>query len=246
MVPIGLLNTMFSTALGATQLAKGNDIEVNRPRYKTFLPEQEYMVEQMLRNLASDPNLPGQSLMEDKIGATSANKINDITGAAQSGSEALSAISAMQGNETDALARLGIAGANNAQNNYMNLANQLSKIAGIRSAGYEKEFEYNQQQPFLDAADKRSSMLDAGTKNLFSGMGEIDDIVKKLAFSGEQSPLQVLQGMFQKNNSNQGEFLNEELKRIFKTATGNNSGTDNTSFGQQAPINYAGFPAAWG
>lgn len=141
-----------------------------RPTYET--PTEIIEATDMARNAYLDPNLRGQRLMEEKLGAQTAGLVREMKEGA-GGANALMA---------------GLAGAGRGMGTAMNqlnlAANQQNQMdqrmldqALARQAGYtDKEWELNKFQPYQDAAAAASALRQASATNLYDSLKGIGGV----------------------------------------------------------------------
>lgn len=143
----------------ADELAK-----VKQPKYE--IPDAQKEATTRARMLALETRLPGQSLMEQKIGAGTAAGQHYATETASSGVDALATANAMTANQQNALGDLAIGAAENYYANQQKLNQQL----GVYSQFEDKKWDLNQYQPYLAAKQRESELRHAGDVNTQSAI----------------------------------------------------------------------------
>jgi hypothetical protein len=112
--------------------------------------------------LAADKKLPGQDLLEQKIGETTANAIKtakEIGAPAQ----VLDVLGKLVTKENTAKQEIGVAAANNEVSMKRNLANTLGMMSGLE----DKKWMLNEYQPYQEAMGAASALQESGTQNMF-------------------------------------------------------------------------------
>lgn len=143
----------------ARQLAK-----IKQPTYN--IPDAATTALTLTRFNALKTQLPNQGLIENKIGSATAGGIRMATETANSPVEALSAGAAMVGNQQNALADLGIAGANMYEQNQNTLRGEYNNYAGWQ----EKKQNWDVLQPYIVAKQKEAALNKAGAENVQHGI----------------------------------------------------------------------------
>lgn len=161
---ISSIPSIFKMIQGASQLGKAKKMKVERPTYQT--PNEVLDATSMYRQLAGTNRLAGQSYAEDNINKSTSTSIRSAANAGGSSAQILSTIAGLNANENEATNQLQVQGAQNQMQNQGRLGQQLGVQAGYR----DKEFEYNKDQPFQDAANTRSALYGAGQQNLMGGL----------------------------------------------------------------------------
>ena len=149
-------------SLGARK--KQKELWNSRPTYER--PDEANEMLDLYRKQAARTELPGQKLMENKFGATTASGIRQVNKAASSSTSALSAITDIYGKEQEAVRDLGIQFAQYKAMQEQNLAQGLGQAAQYS----DQEFQYNKQQPWDIKMNEASSRQQAGAANLWGGI----------------------------------------------------------------------------
>lgn len=137
-------------------------LEANRPVYER--PQEVTQAGNISRLRYLNPNMPGQSLMEQKVGQQQANtlqNIQDMGGVAD--------IYQTQINANNAMNDIGVQAASQRLQNEMNLLNQLAVEADYS----DKEFDTNTYIPWQENRKSALDRIGAGTQNLFGGMDNL-------------------------------------------------------------------------
>ena len=135
-----------------------------RPTYER--PEEANEMLDLYRQNAAASELPGQGLIEDKLGGVTARGVRQVGKAASSSASALSAITDIYGKEQDAVRDLGIQFAQYKAMQQDKLAQGLGQAAQYS----DQEFMYNKQQPWDIKMNELSSKKQAGAANMWGGI----------------------------------------------------------------------------
>ena len=155
--------SLFQTIMGGIQMVRGMRMKPVRPTYQT--PEE---VNQMMANaqMQQYAKAPGVSAAEANLRLSAAQTMASVNDAATSGASALAAGAAVNARLNNEYMRLG------AQQNAFRLQQQQAYNQALMSkAQYtDREFEINQYQPFLDAAQTKAALTQGGMQNIFGGL----------------------------------------------------------------------------
>ena len=139
----------------------------NRPTYER--PQEAREMLDLYRQQAARTELPGQGLIEDKLGARTAAGARQVQKTASSSASALGAITDIYGREQDAVRDLGIEFAKYKSAQEAQLAQGLGQAAQYS----DQEFQYNKQQPWDIKMNEFTSQRQAGAENMWSGISGI-------------------------------------------------------------------------
>lgn len=162
-----------------------------RPTYET--PAEIIEATDMARNAYLDPNLRGQRLMEEKLGAQTAGLVREMKEGA-GGANAFMAGLAGAGR--------GLASGMNQLNLAANQQNQMDQRmldqALARQAGYtDLEWERNKFQPYQDAAAAASALRQASATNLYDSLKGIGGVAASTGmFSPGGEGMKKVMGLF--------------------------------------------------
>ena len=154
---------------GATalwQLAKSAQL-AKTPRPKYEIPEAAKAALANAQLMASQRELPGQSIMEQKIAGSTANAIGQMKQAADSPAAILGGIGKLAQNEQGALGDLAYKAANYYANNQAQLRAQLGNMGQYQA----NQWQWDKQMPYQKDMAASSAMLGAGLQNLY-GAGQ--------------------------------------------------------------------------
>ncbi len=153
---------------GASQLSKAKKIEAQNPRPEASVaPGVSDLVKYSYgRTFAND--IPGGELYRNEIkGATSAG----IKAASElgSGAEAYGMLGNLVGREQNAFAELGKTTAQQIAGYQKDYMNALPMLADEQN----RVWNWNEAQPYMQAAQVAQQLRDSGTKNLYSGVSNM-------------------------------------------------------------------------
>ena len=163
---IGAVPELFKAGLGIAQGIKAKQIAKNTVRPQYSAPNAFLEALSMAEMRALDPNLPGQGMIENKLGADLSNTIRGIQEMGGSSGERLAAMSAASDNKMNATLDLGVQAANN------RLANERALQAALgRAADYQdRAWEWNKKQPYEDAVAKAAALNEGFNSNLYGAL----------------------------------------------------------------------------
>jgi len=155
---------MVQAGLGIYQAVEGaNKLQQStRPTYKR--PKESAEALALARAAAGDPNMPGQTTLQDRLDMQSANAYNQ----ASMGGNPLASIAGIQASQQAAQQNLGLQAAQWQRGDMQNFYDKLGKSAQYT----DMEFQMNKYAPYADEQAEGRDMIGAGTKNAFGGMDE--------------------------------------------------------------------------
>lgn len=164
-VTMMLLAQAIPTALELTkaysQSKQAKELEkVGRPQYE--IPEAVQQQVNQARYLASMRELPGQNLMEAKLGQTTAKGINQMQNAAANPADLASNIAKLYGAQNEATQNIGI----KAGQNWLNQQGQLSNALRMLGQYQQQQWDYNKKQPYEEAKAAEAALREASYRNL--------------------------------------------------------------------------------
>lgn len=169
---------IYQGITGLKQSADAKKIEKTnvRPEFRT--PEQIQEALGLSRVAYNDPRLAGYTNALNQLGANVANASQT---ARDIGGGTASQLAAMQGAQNVAsqgAVNLGIAGAQQQQQDMARLQNRLD-ISGEYA---NKEWEWNRQQPYMDAAAAASALREGGQRNTFAALNNLASTALNTSF----------------------------------------------------------------
>lgn len=184
---IAAIPALVSMVNGLSQDAKANKLarDNKRPTYTTTKYEIPKEVNEYLARVKGQVSnqLPGQSLMENKLDANTSNAIAAIQQSGNSSADIINAISGIANQQNDATNSLGIEGAkqywdsqNNVNSALLNSAAYKDKAYQYNSQNNDKAFEVNQMAPYQQMAASISALRGAGQQNQYNGLNSLSQI----------------------------------------------------------------------
>lgn len=175
--------------IGGVQSARANKALKNfkLPQY-TIPSELENMLS-MYQQRANAQELPGQSLMENKLGAQTAFGQRAAEKYAGTAGQALGAVTGLYGQQMNAVRDLGIKFADfKAQRQ-----NELGRAQQIMAEAQDKQWEINQWLPAQYKYNELQSQKQAGASNLWGGLQDMAGA--GMNFMGGQMQMNAINAM---------------------------------------------------
>lgn len=160
-----LAPALLKAGLGAWQMFKGGQFaKEKRPEYE--IPESAKQSLGIAESLATQRELPGQSILEDKMRSATAGGISRMAEVSDSPAAMLGNISKMVANENQAKNQLGVNAATYYQQNQRNLQGALDRFGQ-----YElQKWNYDQAKPYDEAMHAAAMMREGGMQNIVGGV----------------------------------------------------------------------------
>lgn len=165
-LPIIAAGAAFQGGLGLFQMLRGAGMKAKRPEYQ--IPDEIEQNQALYKNYLN-ARMAGAARAERGLFKNQGSTLDQIRKGSINGSQLLSMIGGVQGNTNAGLERLAQLEAQDQANRMQGVAKANQIMAGYR----DKAFDYNQQQPFLDAAQAKSSLLGGGLRNLYGGVNAL-------------------------------------------------------------------------
>lgn len=162
LVPAGI-----NLVKAAHQNSLANDLNTKRPYYE--IPKAIQEATNSAKYQAGMTQLPGQNIMEDRLGRTTSNALADLKNVSNNPSQLGANIAKVYGNQMNAENNLGIKAAENWQNNQGLLRNQLGQLGRYQ----DYQFDYNQNQPYQNNMAARSALKEGAFRNLTAGVKDL-------------------------------------------------------------------------
>jgi hypothetical protein len=155
-IPAGLqLAKSYKQSQQAKELEK-----MGRPQYE--IPEAVQQQVNQARYLASMRELPGQNLMEAKLGQSTAKGIAQMQNAAANPADLASNIARLYGAQNEGIQNIGL----KAGQNWLGQQGQLSNALRMMGQYQDKKWDYNQRQPYDEAKAAEAALREASYRNL--------------------------------------------------------------------------------
>lgn len=167
-ITMALLTTIPSLFKMGTGIAQGIQArklgKTPRPEYE--IPGAATSALDVSKRLAASRELPGQSIMEDKLRTSTASGVEGIKKYTDSPAAAMDYITKLYGGEMGAKNELDIAAAQNYQSNQIGLQGALGDYAKYE----DKAFDYNKDAPYQAAMNAAAMLKEGSLQNIFGGL----------------------------------------------------------------------------
>ena len=203
-----LLSTTANVVAGAMQARRGRELlkeaERTRPIYKTPKAIEESV--RISRMRATNPFLPGQSLIEQGIGQTAATTAGNIMGMGSA-----SDLYGVQMAQNQAMNQLGIQSADQALKNELGLLQWLEKEAEYKNL----EFETNELAPSNRKFSAAEAMIGAGMTNIGQGLNTISTMGASLLGMPQSQEQTAKQKLKQRQQQYEKDVSNWQIPLLF-------------------------------
>jgi len=155
-IPAGIqLAKSYKQSQQAKELEK-----VGRPKYE--IPEAVQQQVNQARYLAGMRELPGQNLMEAKLGQNTAKGISQLQNASANSADLASNIARLYGAQNEGVQNIGL----KAGQNWLGQQGQLSNALRMLGQYQNQQWDYNQKQPYEEAKAAEAALREASFRNL--------------------------------------------------------------------------------
>lgn len=159
------LPTALSLAKAYSQYKQMKEFEnVERPKFE--IPEAVKQQVNQAKYLGSMRELPGQNLMEAKLGQNTAKGIAQMQNAAANSADLASNIARLYGAQNEGIQNIGL----KAGQNWLAQQGQLNNALGTLSQWQNKQFEFDKVMPYDDAKAAESAFRESSYRNLSSAV----------------------------------------------------------------------------
>lgn len=225
-----LLPTGINLAKSAIQGKQAGELaKVQRPQYN--IPQGVLDAVNQSRYLASMRELPGQNVMEARLGENTAKGIAEMRNVAANPADLASNVAKMYGAQNQGLQDIGI----QAGQNWLGQQGQLNQSLQNLGQYQEKAWDYNQNQPYQQAKAAESALREAAFRNLTAAGTNIAS-----GLSGAAN-LNYQQQALDKTLASQENGYNQYLQALLDR---NATQTPNNSTGM--PVLYNDLPSSQG
>lgn len=168
---LSLAPSVFEGGSGIGQLFRAKNYDSARPTYNTPQPVNDNVtLAKRLYNAANSYGLPGQGRIEAKIDESSAGARRGIENSQQDPASMLLGYSAVDKNTKDSYADLGVKAANFRNQNISNTASRLMGANNVLAQYKDREFDWNEKQPYEADMRMASALRNAGMQNILTGI----------------------------------------------------------------------------
>lgn len=155
--------TAIDLGKSVTQGVKAGKLsKIQRPTYE--IPEAVKAALNQSKYLASMRELPGQNVMEARLGENTSRAISQVQNAAANPADLAATIAKIYGAQNQGIQDIGI----QAGQNWMNNQNQLNQMLQTYGTYENQAFDYNQNQPYQAAKAAEAALREAAFRNLSS------------------------------------------------------------------------------
>jgi hypothetical protein len=167
LIPAGL-----NLGKAAVQKHQANQFaKVERPKYN--IPQGVLDAVNQSKYLASMRELPGQNIMEGRLGQNTAKGIAEMRNVAANPADLASNVAKLYASQNQGLQDIGM----KAGQNWLGQQGQLNQALSRLGNYQDRQFEYNQNQPYQAAKGAESALRQASYENLYSGLSDIGSTV---------------------------------------------------------------------
>lgn len=167
MNPLAFLGPIFSGALGIGQFIKGLTSQPQRPIYST--PQSVLDLVDSNKRLASSNKMPGQDILENRLGESTASAISEVKQILGGGPASLGAVADIYGKEQENLAKINY----DASVWKSGQQDKLNQALAMMGRYEDKAFDINQMQPYQDEAASSSALQEGGLSNIHTGLSDV-------------------------------------------------------------------------
>lgn len=161
----------LGTSLSQGARARRMEDQYSRPNYE--VPQGMLDAVDIYKNLALQTGLPRQDLIEDKLSESGANALAGLKEAATNPWDVIKGSQRIAETQAEKTKDLGIAGAQfatQAKQDYSGILQGLSQLQ-------ERQFMYNEFQPYTNAMDAIRRLRESGNWNMYSGASNVAGVV---------------------------------------------------------------------
>jgi len=156
--------TAINLAQAISQKKKANEFaKTQRPQYE--IPQGVLDAVNQSKYLASMRELPGQNLMEGRLGQNTAKGIAEMKNVAANPADLASNVARMYGAQNDAMNNIGI----QAGQNWLGQQGQLNQALNRLGQYQQQQWDYNQNQPYQNAMAAASALREGAFRNAMAG-----------------------------------------------------------------------------
>ncbi len=134
------------------------------------IPKEFYENVMAAKNMAGLSGLPGQGQLENRLEAHGANALTMATQSQQSPAAIMAGVSNMNNDLMGTEADLGVKGAEFRARQLSEYFGANNALAGAKLNKFEKDWDWNQAQPYLAAMSAASALREGGARNAYSGL----------------------------------------------------------------------------
>ena len=180
-------SAIFQGVKGIQQTREAKEMQKNLgPRVNYQIPEEARRALALYQNMAVSQTMPGQQLMQNTIDMQQAKALGNVTRAATSSQDLLGAMTNLGEQGMMQQQELGLAAAQNYNQNQQNLAGAYGTMAG-----YQEKVNADKQQDWSERSAAAREMREAGLQNTMGavqGLGQMGMMAAMSGLGGESDP----------------------------------------------------------
>lgn len=181
----------FAQGVKDKRLAKGF-ADKPRPGLDVPIPQAILDSVRMAKNRAGIVGIPGQGAIQNRIDGNTSAGTRSLIETQQGGASAAAGIAALDANNNAATEDLGVkAGSQNLADLAAYTHTTLPMLAGYEADKFNKEWEWNQRDPYLQSMAAASALRNSGEQNIYGAIDGISSIASSLLFdNAKEDPVE--------------------------------------------------------
>lgn len=172
--------------------------ELQRPEFD--IPESQKQALQSAENQAGMTRLPGQSTIEGRLDQITANQLNSIERLGPGGPTSINAAGQAYGQQMQKENELGVAAAENWNQNQHALRNQLDRM----SEWEFKKWAWDKQLPYQNKAEAIAALREGSMRNIDNAFKDIFGGAAIASIIGNNNEPEWLKNLLGSNNDKSG------------------------------------------
>jgi hypothetical protein len=177
-------SAIFQGVKGIQQTREAKEMQKNLgPRVNYQIPEEARRALALYQNMAVSQTMPGQQLMQNTIDMQQAKALGNVTRAATSSQDLLGAMTNLGEQGMMQQQELGLAAAQNYNQNQQNLAGAYGTMAG-----YQEKVNADKQQDWYERSAAAREMREAGLQNTMGAVQGLGQMGMMAAMGGLGEP----------------------------------------------------------
>jgi len=169
------------------QLAK-EFAKKKRPVLDQPIPEAILENVRTAKNLAGTVGVPGQGVIQNQIDAGTSSATNNLITTQQGGASTAAGIAALDANNSSKTAALGINSANLRLSHLADYMHQNGTLAPYQNDKFNKEWAWNERDPYLQSMAAASAFRNSGEQNQFSAINNLSSLAVSSLYGQSNNP----------------------------------------------------------
>lgn len=174
----------------------------NKPRPTLDVPIPQAILDsvRMAKNRAGVVGIPGQGAIQNKIDGNTSAGTRSLIETQQGGASAAAGIAALDANANAATEDLGVkAGTQNLADLAAYTHTTLPMLAGYEADKFNKEWDWNQRDPYLQSMAAASALRNSGEQNMYGAIDNLSSIASSVLYNngGLNDPSHKVAGLTQ-------------------------------------------------